>query len=304
AELALEKARAVELSGFEDQFRIRPLREVMDSRAANHLEKAVLVWKLLKDAGVKLFYAGAVRQAPRSLEADFPLAARMDHLLLWIAPTDGAPNGIWIDPSCESCRAGELPAWAVGAQAVVFAERLSDEYGRKPIAGQLKTVEGVAMAESRASRKTDAVLDAATGNVSAHISLETVGQWAASEALKVRAWQADDWAKNAEKIVQARLAGAVVVKADPWLCARSRARCVRELRFDLPSYASIDAGELHVPLGLFVSDYDRTFERADRQGDVVFSQPFTTRDELRLTLPSGFSVARLPSRCTPISKAA
>src|SRR5262249_37086891 len=90
----------------------------IDASEATNFEKARLLWKLLERANIKAEFAYCARFLIGHLDMKSPVP-NFDHQLLWVPTQPGLAAGIFVDPSCDFCRTGEVPEWDQGVEAMI-----------------------------------------------------------------------------------------------------------------------------------------------------------------------------------------
>src|SRR5262249_23209154 len=117
----------------------QPLKEVLATGRANNFDKVLLLGKLLSQSDVSFKYALVARSPERYLDPNFPMLVGLDHLIVYVPEQRGIEQLLFVDPSCEHCGVGQLPAWLVGRIALVspaaFGWLQSDSLF-KPIVGE------------------------------------------------------------------------------------------------------------------------------------------------------------------------
>lgn len=280
----------VAFSGFDRFFNVRPLSEVVAGSSANNHEKAVYLWSLLKKAGLSPQLAVLGRNhAP--VNESFPSKAWIDHTVVWVPPSTTRPAGTWIDPSCEHCAAGELPAATLGSRAATVAV-VEGDFAKEIKASDFAAIVGRAAPPSVFERRIDATVD-----VNGDLKVTTVETAIAGEAMdlqpKVRTAQQKDADADALARITRYTPAARVVDATPWRCDRVAGRCTWQHTAVLPAWATLDTahpGVLLLPLPLLPSGPERILAATrPRTQAVVHDEEVELDEEVRVTPPPGFS---------------
>ena len=80
----------------------------------------------------------------------------------------------------------------------------------------------------------------------------------------------------------------------PDVCSKRPARCLREMAFEIPVYATVGDGHLTVPLTMWKEGRASFFEEEERELDVSVRESREYVDLIELTIPDGYRVATLP----------
>ena len=199
-----------------------------------------------------------------------------------------------INPSCESCAAGQLPPWTQERAALVFGKPRLDG---APLQWEAP-VEIVHIPrrddESSAHRQTiDATLEP-SGLLRGEMSDEWRGQQAVDLHLSTRSWLDRQWRSAVEEGLHSRAnAGALErIRALSW--DRRSAAANLGVGFRVPAYAAHDGERLIVPLTFLRMATDRELDEASREHDVMLRQPSREEETLVVHIPEGWTVSDLP----------
>lgn len=291
---ALDVARErAELSGFAWRvWQTRALAKVISRGKANNHEKALLVYKLLNDAGVSARFAYTVRRHTELFDDRVPFAGAFNHTLLYLPKQPGLEEPLWLDPSCELCGPGAVPPWSEGARAlVVTGEKTRHE---PKMSGELLVVDAPVLGFRKERRRHDATLSE-DGTLEVETRIEGEGAEAIWWRKNTRTWSDDDHRRAAESDVRDRMRTGVLLDFEPRRCDRRLGKCARSTRFRLPFYATRDGDALLLPLTLFRHPWDNWLWKKTRDVDVVIGEPWEGRFELRVKLPPGYRPTALPA---------
>jgi hypothetical protein len=302
-ERAIAQARErAELTGFDDGWNPRPVREVVESGTATGDEKAIYLWALLDKAELHPRYAYVNRRLGELVDKAFPSPALLDHLLLYLPAQDGLP-ATWIDPACESCAPGELPERLSDGQAVVFwAEK--DALGAPDYRAEVTNIEPAAHSAPRVARRGYDVTLAPTGDAEVAVTDELTGAAARDERTRRRGLDADGWRRDAEEFVKQRAATGHLVESGAMEFDRAAGRGRRALRFTAAGFATLDGDRLRAPLSLLLSSYDDAYLATDRTRPIYHEDPELIDERVTLHVPAGWEVAELPAHQSATSPAA
>ncbi|HEX2572897.1 MAG TPA: DUF3857 domain-containing protein [Polyangia bacterium] len=265
-------------------------KEILDGGATSN-EMSFLLWLLLERAKVDVYYAFTSRYIGRQIDKEFPDTAQFDHVLLYLPVQEGLNQPLWIDPSCEYCRVGEIPPWVEGAEAAVMT-LVDTRYGRKGDV-QFMPVAGTPAQGSQERCTYEAQLDE-RGDLVVSVNDEARGASAMRRQLDTRTWTAEKRRDDVGDFVRQRAATARLEQEGEMRCDKANGKCRRTLRFVVPGYATRKGAELLVPLTLLHSPWDQTFLDKERHGDLFFGESKATAEVLRLQLPPGWEVAEMP----------
>lgn len=270
-----------------------PLRKVLERGTADHFEKAVLVGRLLRDAGLEVDYAFGVRRHTRELDLDYPHQHPINHLILRLPKQAGLDAPVWLDPACEHCAPGELSDWSLGASVFLMG------YEAKALDSDTVTGEHTLASgrPARANRVHNAFTMTLEPDGTAAVTLvETYeGLRAVWYARDLRRQSADARRKAAEARVADLDRRAVLDEAPDPTCDRAAGECTRRLVFRIPAYAIADGDELLVPLSLLHGSGRFSVPGEKRTRDMVLPTSESFEETLALTPPAGFAFVDGPT---------
>ncbi|HEY4220680.1 MAG TPA: DUF3857 domain-containing protein [Myxococcota bacterium] len=268
-----------------DAFAHRRVEQIMADHRADAGDKAVLLYQILKNAGVDARLAGVARVGTNDVEREFPSLAWLNHTLVVAVFGDQAA---WLDPSCEYCQSGYLPAWdpVDGEAFVVWSKGDVQSSGWWHIVAPHD-----ATADAHHRNVTLAVAD----NGDAQISLDTVDDGYA--ALSLPAAHAADEPKDDEHAANALLhsisRAAFVTSSTRLLCDRARGHCARHVEGKIPRYAHVSADGIRVPLDVLAPAL--RIDDDERKNDVVVAFPYASDDEVKIVAVGGGKIAEVPA---------
>jgi len=288
--LAFVRDRA-KLRGFTDGLRRRPLKEVLSTGEADNIEKAMLVWAALNQVGVDSHFALVSRDPGLQFEHDFPLPGQYDHVILRVPWQHGIVGSIFVDPSCEACTPGQIPAWIEGREALVLRDR--SEGNEIVYETEFERVTG----EPGPASLTRALIEVqlkASGDASGSFTVERSGADAVESQIQTATWQRERWRESITKAVTERVPNARVGLIVPQVCDRGHAACRLVASWSAPSYATEDGDRIAVPL-TWLGAFERTNRPPDPRRATVFIPRSTRVDErIFFHLPPGYVAGDLP----------
>jgi len=285
----------VAFKGFDQLSDVRAMDKVIESGAASAHEKAMLLWKGLETSGVEARLALITRPATRRFDARFPSTLWFNHAIVMVPSQAGLPGPVWLDPSCEHCRVGQLPAWSHGSKALV----LTSAWGNGQREYQAEFIDTTAAPLPPSGVQTTYLAQITDeGAIEILSSVEESGSFATAALLRERTWRARQSLTAAERFVSKRSASGRLLEHSHTRCARTVGICKRQLRFTLPAPTAGPKGELVMPLHMLQSGWDDAFDTHDRALAVVLGMPWVTSETVQVTVPKGYTLAHGP---TPVS---
>jgi hypothetical protein len=268
---------------------MRPLKEVVEGRKATGFEKAILLRRLLEDAGVHSMVAAASRSWTQLVDRNFPSLSYWNHLLVFVPPQENIERAIWIDPSCEYCGAGQLPDETRGITAVL----LSRSAVLAQIEASFTTTTGTVPAADEERETYEARLEA-TGRV--HVEATDIYHGAAArvERQKRAGWAEAQRRTEAEAYVHRRAPTAQLDAFTVDVCDKLKGECRDSFTFSISGFATPDGDRLIVPLSLLSREREKSLTRETRRRDIVMTHVGQKDETLHLHFPDGYSAVELP----------
>ncbi len=292
ANRALTELRAFEWIGFSDELELRKPAEIVQSKTANNIEKALLLWSMLRSADVDARIAVVERSPGYPIVKTFPSGAWFDHALVYLPGLNG---GAFVDPSCESCGLGQIPEWDVGVEALVATPRGD----RWRITTEWLPIKGAPLPQND-HRVAYAVTLKDNGDAEVEVEDVMRGEAAAYTALRTRAADDNSTAHEWRHFIEPRSGTARLDASAPWACDRVQGRCRRTAKLTIPGFATVDGARLLVPLDLLWSPLEERIaadvDPSKRVTDIEIAHGLTFIEELRVKLPAGFSAKALPAK--------
>lgn len=273
----------------------RAIGEVVRSRQANAAERALLAWGMLNKAGVDVRIANMARVGTGGVDETLPAGAWFNHSLLYL-PARGTEPALWVDPSCDHCAVGVLPAWSRGGRAVVYEVGPSERSNKQTFhARRFADVVGNPDVMSVHRRTARVVLDE-DGNATFDVTELAAGADGLAHRAEERERTSVESKRSAEASIKRDFAAARIDEAGPWLCVPAKGTCERASRFAVPGFVTLDGADFLIGSAFRWTTNDTAMEgEEERRHDVFIPINEEWRDEVRFTLPEGRRVPSLPS---------
>jgi hypothetical protein len=280
-------------SGFDRAFSHRDVSTIVAEKSASAADKALLLYAVLKDAGVDARLAGFARRGTNEVPRDFPSLTWLNHTM--VVAVFGDKGALWIDPSCEHCTPGFMPSWVpIGEPALVVWAK-DTARGKKhqvewwAIAGQPMPIENV-------ETRTYAVTLEDDGDAKVVLDETRTGESALHWRADTRKDSEDDRRRDARAAVQRLSRAALLDTWEPVTCVPAQGKCTRHLTATLPRFAHVGRDGVRVPFDLLRSVVHVTKDDEDepRKTDFIVEAPVRVVDELRITAPSGKRIDGAP----------
>lgn len=283
---ALAQVRdSVAWTGHDDVFDFRSPGAIKASGEASSSEKAALLWTLLDSVGISARLAGLARAHTNEVDKSFPHTAWLNHTVVK-ATVDGAD--VWLDPSCEYCTRGELPAWSLGREALVATWSGDDlKVAWETTAGRLPAT------ADRAGSVTELRV-AEDGSVEVVRSVDSSAERALQVCRTTRSWNDDDWRESAEDLVRGWSRTGRVRASTNGQCQKAAGTYTRSVEAQLHSFVGRVGDKLVVPLSLFDTPIS-VARHKERTQSFVVPWPAVYDDELRIVPPQGWTIAKTPA---------
>lgn len=271
----------------------RDAKVVLAAGEATGIEKARLLWAILRDVGISAQFAFYKPPLAGLLDTDLPSSGAVPEALLHLPVQDGITEPLWIDPSCEYCAVGELPSKLMDARALLVQPHRKNLARVPDIRADFIPVTGKQAPAERYSVTYQLRLSE-EGDLAGEMVTEWVGRQAQVVGGRTRRWKGDAWKKDADQHVKWRIPNGVVV-SDTTIVATEDARAARRvIELSAPAYATVSGDALIVPSSVLRSSWDDYFKEPKRKTDVAFLHPVHDEEVLLLQPPPGYVVDTLP----------
>jgi len=279
-----------------DGLTCRKMTEVLEAKRANTQERAVLLRRLLSDAGLDARLAFATRHWSAQVDPQFPTLARFNDMLVFLPAQPGLEKDTWLDPTCDSCAAGALPSELRGLEVLLFnATRLGIK-GVEVKSEWRSTVDAASAQTNLVRIAHRAQLDAA-GTLTDTMARTAQGPSAQWEEMSVGNQTHQDFLKEARKEAGRSSALARVVEVSPQTCVVAAGTCESGRKVELPAYSTAESEtRLLVPLNALTDAYGNrlTKSKAQRVSDVYLRHEEAFEEVFELDVQPGFALENVP----------
>lgn len=277
------------------------------------IESAALLWHLLSEVGLRPKLATAV-QKQSNFDDTFPSMQWFDFALIRVDDDQGNP--IWIVPTCETCRVGELPSYADGVSALVMQMKRGDSPENVSASWEKTTTRSDLFAKTNGPLSaTGPTTSPATGPTAVpHTAANYFTDWhhdlqldddGSATGTLTRTWfgrasgeirsnlaqykSSKDRVSSLQKRLQNLIPQLIVDEAEMPSCDRSKSICTQRAKYTIPKFAHREGNSL-------VFDLRLLFERdawndiipplpSNRFFGVAFASPRESRRQVAVTLP-------------------
>jgi hypothetical protein len=285
--------RSVSFEGFASKRRSRPVKEVIASGRADALEEARFFWLLLKRYGIEAELAYTARPLIDHFDKDAPIP-ELPHLIVWVPAQAGIDAPLWIDPSCEYCKLGEVPEWDRGTEALIVHGEETGLSHRTEVTTEWRQIEGKdpVPAEHR-TRYRAKILPG--GDLEMHVEARGLGDEAQALHIEHVVKGEEDWRAFAERWARIADPRATVTRFEPYTFSKAHDEAWTAFDFTVPGFARIENERLTVPLSMLTKRWDATFSREERKLDIDWWESTTREESVTIEPPSGWVLDRAPS---------
>jgi hypothetical protein len=290
---ALDQLRELApFSGFSGKEFARPVAQVLASKSANNFEKARLLRRMLAVAGVQADFAYAFRFLSARFDRDAPISW-FDHLLLRVPAQKDIVEPTWIDPSCEFCRAGELPDWDQGVEAMVVHATKGPLDGWPTVEPEWITLAAPNPVESTYRATLDTWLDP-KGNASVDVGVRATGECAQDISVSNRQLPYEGQRLLAEAWGRMASNDAKLGRVTPITWTRGATMSEHAVSYQVDAYAELEGDRLRVPLTMLPTNDDRIFDTEQRVNDIDILGTRVREETAVIHIPQGFKLAHVP----------
>jgi len=255
--------------------------EVIRRAYGAHWEMARLMVAFARAAG---FEANVVRVAERDYQffhREIPAWSQLNDEVAYVRADS---KDYWFDPGTPFCPFGVLP-WedtsTTGLKATADGGVWVQMPDPKP-------------EDATQSRVADLQL-ASNGSASGELVLTLDGRLAFERRLDKRFDDDAQRKKDLQNEVEAALANgakAELIRMEHW--NDENEPLVLTFKITLPNLAAVTGSRMFLPVGIFTGEYQSPLTHKERYLPIYFSYPFTTRDEVNVSVPGAAKVASVP----------
>ncbi|MDP1827120.1 MAG: hypothetical protein Q8L48_27850 [Archangium sp.] len=271
----------------------RKMTEVLQSRQATAFERGLLMRRFLEEAGLTANLATYAARHSEAFDKTFPTLERFNRLLVYLPRQRGLDEGLWLDPSCESCAAGEVSSEASRVEALVFRANIIPLMD-PVIVSEFRIVTAPATEEPVWRRTVDATPQA-NGDLRLEVKDERTERWAFERCAYLRETAerklADDARRDALQIVS----NATLLGLAPFTCSDHGAGSLERRTLELPRHLVVDDDRMYVPLKLLYPGFAEVFAEETRLQPIAFSgSGWKSEHVLRFKAPPGWRFVQGP----------
>ncbi|MBI4820469.1 MAG: DUF3857 domain-containing protein [Deltaproteobacteria bacterium] len=271
----------------------RPAKKVADRGQATGVEKTRILWWLLKKANVTAHFAFTHALLEKPADFDFPLPTGLPRLILFVPKQPGVSEDVFVDPSCEYCRVGEVPYWLTGSEALVI-KKVETPFGHTRPEAQLDRVKVTGTVRDQEARRHQYDVSVArSGDTRFSMTVEATGRCAQDEKNAVRSWTPLRWREHAESLVAKHQMGSLSRLSDFRIEG-----ALDFTRYTVSStaaaYSAVDDEAILVPLGFLRTSWDELPFEDVRTVPIVFRNPYAFEETAIVRPPAGYALTRLP----------
>ena len=271
----------------------RKMTDVLQSRQATAVERGLLLRRLIEEAGLTANLAAYAARHSEHFDKTFPTLERFNRLLVYLPPQSGLTEGLWLDPSCESCALGQVSSEAARVEALVFRAnmfRLMDP----DIVSEFRIVTAPA-SEDPVRRVTFDATPQANGDLRLEVKDERTESWAHERCAHLREAGAATLADDARSEGLQIVSNATLLENGPFKCSENSATSVERRSVELPRYLVIDDDRMYVPLKLLYPQFADVFAEEKRLQPIVFAgSGWRFEHVLRFKAPPGWQFVQGP----------
>jgi hypothetical protein len=272
------------------------LGEAFQSGKASAKERAMILRKVLDEAGVEAKLAFTTRYLARQTARSFPEVDQFDRLHVYVPAQPSIPRPMAIELEAEFCPAGSLSPTVAGQPAFVFWME-GGAVGRGVVKGEWLTLEGDPGVVTRRRDVHAARLEGDGSLVDDH-AMVVEGELSEPWQQNHLNWRARDFERDLER--RAGSVSPLAKSVNPrWTeCDRLKGRCGYALTMKARRYAVRDGTSWLVPLKLLTPLYE-VFDVRERRHEVHIGGGVGPVEEtLELQAPPGFHAAQVPDTVT------
>lgn len=267
---------------------IRPLDKMLRAGTASAFEKAVLMSRLLRDAGLEVEHAFLARDLDWPIDHKNPSTQRLNHLVLRLPVQPGLAAPLWIDPSCEHCARGEFPDYSRGLQSIIY-DGEADEGEETRVEVTRGKASGDNVIEER--YRVTLVPGGTTRIVNQQIERGLPAAYTARHGGGYNAREQREAAltRAADIDLRARL-----TRFEPITCDRAKGECNRTVEVEVPELAVTTDDRILLPLDLMGGEQPFRLPLSKRTRPMVLNSSRTIVERVEVPVPEGYVFAGGP----------
>lgn len=266
------------------------LASALASGKVSVVERALLLKFFLAREGIDVWLGYGTGRLSQQTSPTFPRLAQFDHLFVHLPAQKGLEMAVTIDPSCDYCAFGTLPAQFQATPVYVFKT--------VPEVSQVDTIgRWINASESDATPSRFVVSHQARllgdGTIADELKVRTQGQSAEVHRERQRTWSPKKLEETEEAVLR-RVSPLAAVEQVKW-AECSEAGCGWDTQVTYPKEASADGQRWLVPTTVLRPFWEGHFEAPQRQLDVHFDDAETAEEIFELTVPAGLELVEVPA---------
>ncbi|MBL8918940.1 MAG: DUF3857 domain-containing protein [Myxococcaceae bacterium] len=274
-----------------DTNRESKLAEAFQSGRASAKERALMLRKVLAEAGVETKLAFTTDRLSRQTAQGFPEWSQLNRLLVYVPAQESIPRALAIDLESEYVRPGQLPPLVLGQPAFVFQE-VGLALGDGLTEGAWQTLEGERAGEQHQRLVHQARLEA-DGTLLDDATLEARGEWAETWQRTHKDSRTEGLKREVGRIAAGTSPLAKHSKSEWTACSGLEGRCGFTWKMRTPRYAVRDGRNWLVPLKALDALYE-FFPSAARRQDLHVRSDGFVEELFELETPTGYHPVHLP----------
>lgn len=275
----------------------RDAKEVMNSGEASNIEKARILYRLLKDLKIDARYALYHPYLNGTVDEDFPQLDSLIRTALVIRKQGNLSEDLWIDPACEYCDLGELPHWMRDTRALVVDYTFEKLATKPKYSGAFEPVRGQVRPAGQYVRHYHAQLEA-SGDAQLVVTKDTEHYDAQVVRQRVRSEKSEHWQEKAQEFAKDHLAQATVQAHEAPVFTPETWHGHQVMKLKAPGLGVRDGDALVVPLNFLGWFFDDRLKSKKRGTPLVIAYPYDLEEVATLTAPAGWVVKSLPTATT------
>lgn len=272
----------------------RKAKKVLNNGEASDSEKARILHKVLADHGIESRFAFYHQYLNGRVDKEFPERSSMRNLLVYVPKQNGLDAPLWIDPVCEYCALGQLPAWLRDTEALLIDYEYEGMDTQPTWKAEFVPVTGQGFPKRTWTGRYAATV-AENGTVDVKFEIERKGPFAQKAYRWIRKDSDEKWQTTATNVVKARIKSAQVVAQKPYVFDSATWTARRALEFRAEQFAVKDGDTMILPLSFLNLGFDDDFKSDKRTRPVYLRWPTDDHEIVDIAAPPGYVVKTTPS---------